>query len=178
MTTHNKGAELPEEFKNVLIGGNHLASALLGIADPAPYRNADYYTVLEKHGQPYADMWVAWKAIMNFRDYTDRPQTRSDAEPERSALAWVKAQAKALSNDVDETWSVFFMTRLIANHIKPSQPAVALTGEEVEKMETALNEIEEAYRNDPDGFEHDEGQELIVKAARAYLSILAGKVTK
>jgi len=55
-------------IKNVLIGGNHLASALIGTADPAQYRNAGYYDVLEKHGQPYADMFVAWKAIMNLRD--------------------------------------------------------------------------------------------------------------
>lgn len=68
--------EMPKEFKNVLIGGNHLASALIGIADPAQYRRSDYYTVLGKHGQPYADMWVAWKAIMNFRDHLEN--TRAD----------------------------------------------------------------------------------------------------
>lgn len=54
--------------KNVLIGGNHLASALMFIADPL--RVGNYDEALELHGQPYADMWIAWKRIMEWRDGT------------------------------------------------------------------------------------------------------------
>lgn len=55
-------------IKAVMTGGNHLASQLLRECDPAQYRRADYDTVLHERGQPYADIWVAWKAIMDLRD--------------------------------------------------------------------------------------------------------------
>ena len=48
-------------LRGVLVGGNHLASALNAISDPL--RIADYDDALHKHGQPYADMWAAWQAI-------------------------------------------------------------------------------------------------------------------
>lgn len=46
------------------------------------------------------------------------PQPPEDAfqdERARNALAWVKHQAKALNPDVDDTWEVAYMTRVIAH---------------------------------------------------------------
>ena len=60
--TNEQQKLLDEAVEPVLIGGNHLASALWGITDPLSISNYD--DALHKHGQPYADMWVAWKAIM------------------------------------------------------------------------------------------------------------------
>jgi hypothetical protein len=61
------------EYERVLIGGNHLANALIGIigGNLPDYRRVDFSTVLEKFGQPAADMWVAWVAIMDLRDATE-----------------------------------------------------------------------------------------------------------
>ena len=61
-------AQAASSINAVLVGGNHLANALLSTEDPAKYRHAEYNQVLEAHGQPYADMWAAWKAIMDLRD--------------------------------------------------------------------------------------------------------------
>lgn len=52
----------------ILVGGNHLADELLKTADPAPYRDFDYWEVLGKHGGSYANVWAAWKSIMDARD--------------------------------------------------------------------------------------------------------------
>lgn len=49
---------------DILIGGNHLASALIGYKC-FPDLQGSYDTVLATFGQPCADMWVAWRAIMN-----------------------------------------------------------------------------------------------------------------
>lgn len=53
--------------ESILIGGNHLASALVGLGC-MPDKLADYFSVLRVHGQPCADMWACWKAIMTERD--------------------------------------------------------------------------------------------------------------
>ena len=55
--------------ERILIGGNHLASALLakGIF-PASERKTSYDEFLRRYGQPWADIFVAWKAIMDVRD--------------------------------------------------------------------------------------------------------------
>jgi hypothetical protein len=69
--------ETPEKtaIDAVMIGGNHLASALIGYVSQAPWHDAlaklrdwTYGAILERFGQPVADMWVAWKAIMDLRD--------------------------------------------------------------------------------------------------------------
>lgn len=53
----------------VLTGGNHLASALIGQGiDPAFERHTDYWAFLERHGQPWADIFVAWRAIMELSE--------------------------------------------------------------------------------------------------------------
>ena len=58
-----------EYEQDVLIGGNHLASSLIAAGlDPGDERTSTYESVLERFGQPAADMWVAWKAIMEWRD--------------------------------------------------------------------------------------------------------------
>lgn len=56
--------------KRIGIGGNHLASALstAGIDVVKERTNFDYWKFLEMHGQPWADIFVAWKAIMDTRD--------------------------------------------------------------------------------------------------------------
>jgi len=53
-------------FEKILIGGNHLASSLIGIEMPNNFTN--YEDALKTHGQPYADMWIAWDAIIKARD--------------------------------------------------------------------------------------------------------------
>ncbi len=66
-----RSAPLPltDALKAVGIGGNHLASALITAGcHPSQCREWSYDAVLERWGQPIADMWVAWKAIMDLRD--------------------------------------------------------------------------------------------------------------
>jgi hypothetical protein len=51
----------------VSIGGNHLASALIRLGCyPESYRS--YEQVLEYCGEAQADIWLAWKAIIELRD--------------------------------------------------------------------------------------------------------------
>lgn len=50
-------------IRDVLIGGNHLAN-LLAIAKCTAGIDEEYDDVLHDYGQPVADVWVAWKAIM------------------------------------------------------------------------------------------------------------------
>jgi hypothetical protein len=50
------------------IGCNHLASALIAIDGPLFNRIKTYDEALHKHPQPFADMWIAWRALMDFRD--------------------------------------------------------------------------------------------------------------
>ncbi len=56
-----------DDIEKILIGGNHLASALstYGIYPPM---HTSYDLVLEGFGQPTADMWVAWRAIMDLSE--------------------------------------------------------------------------------------------------------------
>lgn len=53
-------------FERLMIAGNHLASALVGTCIPSECNS--YQDALQAHGQPYADMWIAWRAIMDIRD--------------------------------------------------------------------------------------------------------------
>lgn len=55
-------------IEDILIGANHLASSLLA-AKCYPDLQADYHSVLSTFGQPCADMWIAWKAIMDLSKY-------------------------------------------------------------------------------------------------------------
>lgn len=58
--------------EDVLIGGNHLASALISLnVDPAQLRESTYQAVAKEHGPLAADMWAAWKAIMDLRFFTE-----------------------------------------------------------------------------------------------------------
>jgi hypothetical protein len=52
----------------ILIGGNHLATILIGYGLPVEGQDSTYEEVLNKRGQPYADIWVCWSAIMRCRD--------------------------------------------------------------------------------------------------------------
>jgi hypothetical protein len=59
-------AVTPAMAKAILIGGNHLASAIMAVRDPATLTTYD--EALAKVGQPFADLWVAWRAIMDARE--------------------------------------------------------------------------------------------------------------
>ena len=53
----------------VLIGGNHLASSLLNAGiDPVQHWDRSYHAIAACYGQPIADMFVAWRAIINLRN--------------------------------------------------------------------------------------------------------------
>lgn len=59
---------MKEEIEKVMIGGNHLASYLLGHnCDPVRYDS--YEQVQSLCNQDCADVWVAWRAIMDLRNY-------------------------------------------------------------------------------------------------------------
>lgn len=57
---------MPNKFDAILTGGNHLANSLI-TANCWPDKQRDYWQVLDDFGQPCADMWIAWKAIMDAR---------------------------------------------------------------------------------------------------------------
>jgi hypothetical protein len=59
--------DLREIGNAVLIGGNHLASQLIGHGC-MPNNYSDYSQVLESCGQPAADIWAGWNSIMQFRE--------------------------------------------------------------------------------------------------------------
>jgi hypothetical protein len=54
-------------YDAVLIGGNHLASSMSSFGC-MPNEQRDYDQVLHGYGLLCADMWVAWRAIMDLRD--------------------------------------------------------------------------------------------------------------
>lgn len=56
-----------ESYERVLIGGNHLASGLISCGC-WPNEQRDYAQVLQEHGFLCADMWIAWKAVMDLPD--------------------------------------------------------------------------------------------------------------
>jgi hypothetical protein len=58
---------LRNAIDQVLIAGNHLASALI-VENCHPNEQKSYDQVLEDYGQPCADMWLAWQAIMALRN--------------------------------------------------------------------------------------------------------------
>ena len=57
---------MPSKLDDILTGGNHLASSLIA-ANCFPAEQRSYEQVLRDFGQPCADMWIAWKAIMDAR---------------------------------------------------------------------------------------------------------------
>jgi hypothetical protein len=59
-------AVTPTMARAILIGGNHLASAIMAVRDPATL--VTYDEALAKVGQPFADLWVAWRAIIDARE--------------------------------------------------------------------------------------------------------------
>jgi hypothetical protein len=54
-------------YGQALIGGNHLANSLIAYGC-MPAEQTDYEQVLHQHGPLCADMWIAWKAIMDMRE--------------------------------------------------------------------------------------------------------------
>lgn len=57
---------MSSKLNAILTGGNHLASSLVA-AKCFPDEQHDYWQVLSDFGQPCADMWICWKAIMDAR---------------------------------------------------------------------------------------------------------------
>jgi len=61
--------QLEERVNQVLIGGNHLASVLIGRLGPNfPHYKASYEKVRAGLPSEDADIWVAWQQIMLLRD--------------------------------------------------------------------------------------------------------------
>jgi hypothetical protein len=68
-------------YDHLMIGGNHLASTLASVGC-VPNEQHDDDQVLHQHGMLCADLWVAWRAIMDLRDATDgTPPPTAQAEP-------------------------------------------------------------------------------------------------
>ena len=65
-----KYAKLVEAADAILIGGNHLASALVSLKC-FPSEQQNYEQVFEDFGQPCADMYEAWKRMMAYRNVRD-----------------------------------------------------------------------------------------------------------
>lgn len=62
-----KEIEEDKRKKQLLIAGNHLANALIGLG-VFPSEQESYDQVLSDFGHLRADIWVAWKAIMDYRN--------------------------------------------------------------------------------------------------------------
>ncbi len=76
-------ARAVEALKRIFIGGNHLASALIGLLGPShpPYQVSLDEAINDIGPGNYYDLWVAWKVIMTERDGLAQP-----------ALAWLAQQ--------------------------------------------------------------------------------------
>jgi hypothetical protein len=70
----------PRVDQRVLIGGNHLANALLGAGmDPPQWRQRTFSEVSAQFGEQVADIWACWRAIMDWRDgRSDGPHHEQD----------------------------------------------------------------------------------------------------
>ena len=64
---NDKPASPETTLERLFIGGNHLASSLLSYGCH-PAEQTSYDQVLGQHGLLCADMWVAWRAIMDVRE--------------------------------------------------------------------------------------------------------------
>ena len=72
----SEGTQKPgwEYIDAVMVGGNHLADVLISLGvDVASWRHSEYEEVRREHGQTAADVWVAWRAIMDWRDQRPVP---------------------------------------------------------------------------------------------------------
>lgn len=70
------GAQRPswEYIDAVMVGGNHLADVLMRLGvDVVSWRRGEYEDVRREHGQTAADVWVAWRAIMDWREQRPNP---------------------------------------------------------------------------------------------------------
>jgi hypothetical protein len=61
------------------------------------------------------------------------PEDDQVKENERAALAWMRAQAKALDKDVDDTWGPLYLSRVIAEHITPASPDAGTKAVDLDK---------------------------------------------
>ena len=84
----------------VLIGGNHLANAMLSFGlDPATLRGSNYESVHCQYGMLTADIWAAWHAIMEWRDVNEHAKLEPVEvnEPEDPKMAEKIAFVKGLT---------------------------------------------------------------------------------
>lgn len=58
-------------FQQIMIGGNHLATHLIGSSSKLPNDFKSYEEARDEEGMAYADCWVAWRKIMDARDVLD-----------------------------------------------------------------------------------------------------------
>lgn len=89
--------------KDIGIAGNHLASVLLseGIY-PGSERHTSYDDFLKRYGQPWADIFIAWKAIMDWRDglSANLQQDEPSRIPRTSADCRTVFEYECKTNDV------------------------------------------------------------------------------
>lgn len=58
-------------FRQIMIGGNHLATHIIGSSSKLPNDFKGYEEARDEEGMAYADCWVAWRKIMDARDALD-----------------------------------------------------------------------------------------------------------
>jgi hypothetical protein len=68
MALRAENDKLRTALEQVMVGGNHLASYLIGHDETMSFHKwAAYEVALEKKGVDVADVWVCWRTIMNAR---------------------------------------------------------------------------------------------------------------
>lgn len=96
---------LREALAKVMIGGNHLASVLLGHPKPHPPAGASHEEALTCYGAGDAyEVWCCWRAIMAASALLETPLEPADAP--LSDLASALAAATGPSRDLDERMAV------------------------------------------------------------------------
>lgn len=71
--TENNRLTIDSAIENLFIGGNHLAAWLINRSVyPSEFTEADQ--VGKRHGIEAMDIWVAWKAIMDFSKVHSRSE--------------------------------------------------------------------------------------------------------
>jgi hypothetical protein len=98
-------ARAVEAIKRIFIGGNHLASALIGLLGPShpPYEVSLDQALEDIGAGNYYDLWVAWKFIMLERDALAQPALAWLAQRERKAAEGALTQVANLIRQTTPT---------------------------------------------------------------------------
>lgn len=93
-----EAARMGEALEKIFIGGNHLASALIGLlgASALPYNTEASEALREIGGGNVYDIWVAWSTMMQVRDsLAAKPALDWLAAQRREAVAeWLEKAAR------------------------------------------------------------------------------------